>query len=376
MRTRISRPQFSMMGTRAYDMGPLLDVVMICAVGTILIIRTQLWLTNYPQLGGHGLHIAHLLWGGLGMLIAIILLVSFLSPAVRRVGAVLGGIGLGFFIDELGKFLTSDNNYFFKPTAAIIYIFFIVFYLVARALQPRGVGTSQEYLVNAMELAKDAATHKMDEDERRQALGFLELADQHDPAVAPLRTLLQGARVRPNREPWFGQRLLNRASEAYRRVIQNRWFIRIVTAVFVLWAFVTLLEIVSLIFTYEPHLRKQHAAKIAGPITSKNGDYGFVEWANLISQLVSGLFVIWGLVLLRKSRLAAYAMFERALLVAIFFTQVFVFIQSQFGACIGFLLDLGLLITVRFMAEQERELAEEAAEQAAEREPFARAVPA
>jgi hypothetical protein len=127
--------RFSGIWTRAYDVGPLLDTVIICGAGTILIIRSELWLTHYPQLGGHGLHIAHLLWGGAGMLIAIVLLLSFLSPVVRRVGAILGGIGLGFFIDELGKFVTSDNNYFFKPTAAIIYIFFIAFYIVSRALQ-------------------------------------------------------------------------------------------------------------------------------------------------------------------------------------------------------------------------------------------------
>ena len=127
MLAKVFGTRFSQRWTRAYDIGPLLETVIICAVGTILLIRTQLWLTNYPQLGGHGLHIAHLLWGGLGMLIAIVLLVAFLNPIARRVGAILGGIGLGFFIDELGKFLTSDNNYFFKPTAAIIYIFFIAF---------------------------------------------------------------------------------------------------------------------------------------------------------------------------------------------------------------------------------------------------------
>ncbi len=84
--------------------------------------------------------------------------------------------------------------------------------------------------------------------------------------------------------------------------------------------------------------------------------------------------MVWGLVLIRRSRLAAYAMFERALLVSIFFTQVFVFIQSEFGACTGFLIALVLLITVRFMAEREREL-----EADAEAEPetaLARAVPA
>jgi len=159
--------------TRTVDMPQLLDTLLVCAVGTILIIRTQLWLSNYPQLGGHGLHIAHLLWGGLGMLIAIVILVSFLNPVARQVGAVLGGIGLGFFIDELGKFLTADNNYFFKPTAAIIYLFFVLFFLATRQLQRRRVLSSRDYLVIALDLAKDAAGGTMDEREKERAFGLL-----------------------------------------------------------------------------------------------------------------------------------------------------------------------------------------------------------
>ena len=359
MAGRSSRPRIAMLGTRAYDMGPLLDVVLIFAVATILIIRTQLWLTNYPQLGGHGLHIAHLLWGGLGMLIAIVLLVSFLSPIVRRVGAILGGIGLGFFIDELGKFLTSDNNYFFKPTAAIIYIFFILFYIVSRALQIRRVPSPQEYLVNALELAKDAAVHEMDEDERRRALRFLDRADQSDPTVATLRTFFRNVRVRPEAQAPLAQQLLDSIRTRYARLATNRWFVRVVTAIFVLWGIATVIEIISLIFTLEPHLRAQKTVKIVSAVTSKGGNYGFVEWANIVSSIVAGVFVLWGLVRLRRSRLAAYAMWDHALIVEIFFVQVFVFIQTQFGACIGFLISLLLLISIRFMAARERELMRE-----------------
>jgi hypothetical protein len=365
-----------MLGTRAYDMGPLLDVVIICAVGTLMAIRTELWLTNYPQLGGHGLHIAHLLWGGLGMLIAIVLLVSFLSPAVRRVGAILGGIGLGFFIDELGKFVTSDNNYFFKPTAAIIYIFFIVFYLGARAMQRRSARTPQDYFVNALELAKDAAAGRMDEDERRRALGFLARADQSDPGVSALRTLLENARACPRSEPWLGRRLLNGTRERYERLTERPWFVRVLTAVFVLWALSTFIEIVALILAFDPHLRQQETITISSSVTSKHGHYGFVQWANIVAEIVSGLFVIWGLVLLHRSRVAAYVMFERALLVSIFFTQVFVFIQSQFGACIGFLIDLLLLITIRFMLARERELEVRSAASDGQEPALARPVPA
>jgi hypothetical protein len=49
-------------------------------------------------------------------------------------------------------------------------------------------------------------------------------------------------------------------------------------------------------------------------------------------------------------------MFERALLVSIFGTRVFAFVESQFGAVFGLAIDLILLVTVRYVAEQERRL--------------------
>ena len=54
------------------------EVFFVAAVGTILIVRAALALTGWPQLGGGKIHFAHLLWGGLGMLIGIVLfIISF-----------------------------------------------------------------------------------------------------------------------------------------------------------------------------------------------------------------------------------------------------------------------------------------------------------
>src|SRR5438067_12088212 len=119
---------------RNIEIRSLLDTFFVCAIATILIIRLQLWATNYPKLGGGKLHIAHLLWGGLGMLIAIVVLLSFLGAARRHTEAVLGGIGFGFFIDELVKFVTSNNDYFFKAAAGMIYIVFILLCMSIRTL--------------------------------------------------------------------------------------------------------------------------------------------------------------------------------------------------------------------------------------------------
>jgi hypothetical protein len=47
---------------RNVQIGTLQDAFLIAAIGMILVIRLQLWATNYPQLGGGGLHTS---WGSI-----------------------------------------------------------------------------------------------------------------------------------------------------------------------------------------------------------------------------------------------------------------------------------------------------------------------
>ena len=91
-----------------------LDIFLISAVTSLLLIRFYLSLTGYPQIGSGGLHIAHVLFGGMFMLAGISVSLSFLGLHAQRLAAFLSGIGFGAFIDELGKFITRDNNYFFR----------------------------------------------------------------------------------------------------------------------------------------------------------------------------------------------------------------------------------------------------------------------
>ena len=97
-------------------------------------VRFILAVTEYPSLGGAHLHIAHMLWGGLGMMAAIVMLLVSVSRLSAEIAAVMGGAGFGVFIDELGKVISRDNNYFYRPTVALIYVIFVVLVLVFRRL--------------------------------------------------------------------------------------------------------------------------------------------------------------------------------------------------------------------------------------------------
>src|SRR4051812_37840058 len=226
---------------RNADFGALQETFLVCAASTILIIRTELWLTNYPQLGGHGLHIAHLLWGGLLMLVAIGILVTFLGRAPRRTAAIVGGVGFGFFIDELGKFVTSDNNYFFKPAAAMIYATFIGLFLANRAMRRRRGLSAAERTSNVVELLGEAARGGFSEQDRRRALTLLDGADFDDRLVGGLRDLVTRLDARPVRRPGPGMRVARGLGERFAVAASRRWFGSAVTWTFAGWAMLSIL---------------------------------------------------------------------------------------------------------------------------------------
>ena len=100
---------------RNVDAGDLIEMMLVVAVTTIVIIRIILELSGYAKLGGGGLHIAHVLYGGLMMIAALILDFALLNMSAQWAAAFVGEIGFGFFIDEVGKFISNDVNYFFEP---------------------------------------------------------------------------------------------------------------------------------------------------------------------------------------------------------------------------------------------------------------------
>lgn len=107
-------------------------VLLAVAYGvTVVVTRLYLALSGYPQIGGGEYHIAHALWGGLLLMVAVTLALLLADRWVPIAVAVCGGAGAGLFVDEVGKFITKANDYFVPLAAPIIYLAFLaVFALV------------------------------------------------------------------------------------------------------------------------------------------------------------------------------------------------------------------------------------------------------
>jgi len=330
-----------------------LDTFLVSAIATVVVIRIFLEATGYPQLGGGGLHIAHVLWGGLGMLLAILLLLLYLSPTTRLAAAVVGGAGFGAFVDELGKFVTSDNNYFFRPTAAILYALFVILFLATREIRRfRGL-SPEENLVNAVEIGERLAMGTLTADDRNRALQLLAAADQAHPLVAPLRASFLAANPAPTsfgRLRWVG----SAGGRTYAAIVSSRWFRRILAAIFIIAGLAFVLTAIATVALLGGAFFGVLDAQVALEEETAGGEIAAVIQA--LAGLVAGVLIVKGVFALRRSRAKAYRAFELAILVDLLLAQPFAFLEVGFGAAVDVFIDLALLATLRFLQNQERKL--------------------
>ena len=203
----------------------LIEMFLVASAASVLGIRGFLAAAGYPQIGGGGLHIAHMLWGGLFMLLALLLLFSSLGQISLRLSAILGGIGFGTFIDELGKFITSDHNYFFSPTVGLIYIIFIAIFLVMRVLVRRRAVSHNAALANALNRLELIGSRPIGRSKRNEILALLRNAHADDPLAQTLREYIDSADASHSDDPGIYMRSRERLLRAYERIALNRYFI-------------------------------------------------------------------------------------------------------------------------------------------------------
>lgn len=322
----------------------LTERFLVSAVVAVLLIRAYLTATGFPQIGGHGLHIAHMLFGGVLMLVALLASLTFLGPGVRLFAAIVGGAGFGAFIDELGKFITSDNDYFYRPTVALIYVVFVLLVIATERLSTERNPSPDERLAQATDIVTGAIIDGFPRREREAAMRLLSESDPANPLVPALRQALTRIAATPDPDPSFPARVSRRAARGYTWLASQRWFLTLVLVVAGLAALYSLRELtVTLLADAGSPSLRLYLESTAGFL--------------LIANLIAGVLLLIGLFHLRRSRLTAYHWFRRAVLVSLLVAQPLAFYAQQWTALIGLALNLVLLSAIEFAIARESALA-------------------
>ena len=331
---------------RRIGVGRLIDIFLVSAVACILVIRAALAATGWPQLGNDTLHIAHMLWGGLGMLVALLLIFALSGRIPLLVAAFVGGLGFGAFIDELGKFITTDNNYFFEPTIGLIYIIFIILYLTARLLERRLRPSPTTYMANALDLTKESFVTGIDMEKRAQAQEYLTHCDQSDPAVTQLKGFFESLQTRAEDSETWLKRLLAKIRHYYYRLIRLPAVSWLVTAFAVVIALANGAWVIALTVGWtEPVANLQ--------------DLSFGQAGQIVGAIISGILAIAGVAVYWKSRLWAFRLFDYAVLVSIFITQIFRFWENELAAIAGLVVSIVLHLILDYAISRELQASSE-----------------
>jgi hypothetical protein len=348
-----------------------LVITLLGFAASVILIRLFLELTGYPQVGGSELHIAHMLWGGLLLFVASLLPLVIANRWVYKAGALLAGVGVGLFIDEVGKFITQNNDYFYPAAAPIIYAFFlltVLLYLQVR--RPRSSDARAE-LYHAFDKFEEVLDRDLDARERADLEERLRRVNSQatHPDITRLADTLReflasdALSLTPD-SPNLRARWLQRV-RAYgsRWITARRLKVTIVSGliflglggllfslVFIVALFMVLpLPLVPSEDLYLEFDLPSGSAAVADPVPIT--EFGFVDLVGILTML--GLGGVVGLLLIVAGTLLAIGREQRGsslgylgLLLSLTAVAPINFYFSQFAAVIGALVQFALLMVV------------------------------
>lgn len=300
---------------------------------TVIFTRVFLQLTGFPQIGNSVLHIAHALWGGLLLFVAVLLPLVLANRWAIKASALLSGIGIGLFIDEVGKFITQTNDYFFPPALSLIYGFIVlnvIVYLYFR--RPHRVDP-RKAMYHAFEGLQDALDGGLDTEEAARIEAQLAIAKQSDrDEIVSLANAISYYLQKEKRhlaaaEPGHWKRIA-RWVDAFGRGFGRRMHRNIISVLLILW--------VILVIGYIAVLVLGHT----------NLDSQVVQWRGpliAIQVVIGGLMIVAVLAWLTGNEERSLRFAVSGFLLSLVALQSLYFYLSQFSAITSTLLQLVFL---------------------------------
>ncbi|MCZ2812292.1 hypothetical protein O2W15_12695 [Modestobacter sp. VKM Ac-2979] len=334
-------------------------LLLVGFAGSIVVTRAYLALTGYPTVGGDTLHIAHAVWGGLLLTIGAGLALTMVNRSVLPWAALLAGVGAGLFFDEIGKFITVDNDYFFAAAAPIAYLLFVASLLLFLRLRRRRDQAPAAQLHAAVELLSGVVDHDLSRHDRRRLEHRLEVAvGSSEPQVHRLA----GELLALTREGAFDaavepvgpvHRVMRRAADALADWSTPRR-VRVLLAVSVGVLGVATVADLALVGLVATDLAGGTANDLAAAVdeyvvVDVLDDLGVVLFAcRIVLDAVLGVVLLIAAVLLARGRdRRGTGVANAALLAALLTVDVLFFWSEQFAAAGLVLVHLLLLAAVR-----------------------------
>ena len=338
------------------ESGRYVFLLVISFALAVIATRGFLELTGYPQLGSSTLHIAHLLWGGLALIGALLAVLIFANRWIVLGSAVLGGLGVGLFIDEVGKFITVNNDYFFQWAAPIIYAVLLVLVLVVLLANRSRPRTPRADLYHALEAMTELIDDDLEESERLRIEQALErvLAHSDDPSYRQLAEALLGVVRNPAVHPLADRPGLDQRIQAVWLGIERRWLPRtlhrwLLIILLGLFAFAGFLDLIGMIvFIVDPDAIIAAAAEAGVDLTVvQDESLNALSFLRLVLVVVLGaLAAISALLILFHRELEGTALALLTLLIQLTVVTLLTFYLSQFAAVAGALAQLTMLFLV------------------------------
>lgn len=352
-------------GVRRPDSEQLILLSLVSFASTVIITRLFLELTGYPQLGGGELHIAHVLWGGLLLFVAALLPLLYLNQWAFTWGAILGGVGVGLFIDEVGKFITQSNDYFYPPAAPIIYGFFLLTVLIYFRIRKNKNLTPRVRMYHSLHAMAEILDNDLDADEKKAMTTDLEVVSRQkeDPQLAHLagellRYVQSDQAVVVEHRPGLYERLKQTVMRFLERLFTQRITrIALVTLLGIL-SVSTMVEVVSLlIYRFVPRFQLPVPLYLTlGEYSPDHNIYWFLFRIGLQSavSILSLAALVW--IFLGKERRGLFWA-QASLIIALTGLNLIVFYIDQFSAIIGTLYQFSIVLLIssyrrRFLVKQ------------------------
>jgi hypothetical protein len=300
---------------------------------TIIVTRVFLALTGYPQIGNEVLHFAHALWGGLLLIIAFMLPLAYANRWAIQTSALLGGVGVGLFIDEVGKFITQANDYFYPPALPLIYGFILLnalVYIYFRRPQPVDPRNAMYQALNGLQDALDGDLDEAEEARIEAQLAVARSSDRME--IASLADAIQIYLAQEKYDllavkPSIWRRLSN-GVDAFGKRMGRRAHRNIITGALILWVVFVIGYIAFLI---------QGGTSIDLQVLQWRG--ALVTIQGIIGSLMIIAITLW--LLGNEEQGLNFAVL--GFLLALVALQTFYFYISQFSAITATLLQLAFL---------------------------------